>query len=309
MPLTIGTVATFALALLALAVAANLILGRLPKPPAAGGGVVPTAHGDIHYLESVGEGTPVIFIHGMPGLANEFDPVRASIDNRHMVAFDRPGYGWSDGRPQPFAGQIDALVDAARALGIERAVVVGHSFGGLAALGVAIRHPEFVDRMLLLAPAAGGCRINEQSIRQARLIKTLELPVIRQFADLLFYRILRRVASRRGAENSYGELDYPSRQRHLAESVLARHSSVRALANDRLIFNDAERYVTANLDHIAVPSVIVHGTDDATVPLRNGRRLDDALKNSTFKEIAGDHQLPAKNTEQVVSALFELVAL
>lgn len=250
----------------------NLIVGRLPKRPPAGGGSVSTKHGELHYLETVGDGTPFVFIHGMPGLANEFDPVRAAIGNRHMVAFDRPGYAWSKGKPLPFAEQLDAIVEASNTLGIERAVVVGHSFGGLATLGLAIRHPDFVERMLLLAPAAGGTRIGEPRMRQARLIQFFELPVIRQVADLMFLRLLRRAASRQGAAASYGESPETEKQRYLAESVLARHNSIAALANDRLIFNDAERLVSGNLDRITAASVIVHGDHDATVPLRNGDR-------------------------------------
>lgn len=292
----------------------NLIAGRLPKRPPAGGGGVTTKHGELHYLETVGsetdgEALPIVFIHGMPGLANEFDPVRTAIGNRHMIAFDRTGYAWSKGKPLPFTEQLDAIVEASTTLGIERAVVVGHSFGGLAALGLAIRHPDFVDRMLLLAPAAGGTRIGEPRMRQARMIQFFELPVIRQIADLVFLRLLRRTASRRGAAASYGENPETEKQRYLAESVLARHNSIAALANDRLIFNDAERLVSGNLQRITVPSVIVHGERDETVPLRNGKRLADALPNSSLIVVDGDHQLPSKNTAEVVAAANALLAM
>lgn len=276
--------------------------------------MVDTKFGRLHYLEtppgpSVESGDlPIIFIHGMPGIANEFDPVRDAIGDRQMIAFDRPGYAWSDGKPLPFTDQVDAIVEAAQTLGVERALVVGHSFGGLATLGLAIRHKEFVDRMLLLAPASGGTRIGEQRMRQARMIQKLQLPVIRQIADLLFLRVIRRHASRLGAAAAYGESPDTAMQRLLAESVLARHNSIAALANDRLLFNDAERLVTANLGRIEAQSIIVHGKGDDTVLLRNAERLAEGLPNTQLEVVNGDHQLPAKNTAEVVAALNRLEA-
>src|SRR4029079_7711241 len=98
----------------------NLVVGRLPRKPDGGGGVIETAHGPIHYVETVGEGTPIVFIHGMPGSCRDFDRVRAELDGRHTIAFDRPGYAWSEGPPQEFGTQLDSIVEAASTLGVER---------------------------------------------------------------------------------------------------------------------------------------------------------------------------------------------
>ncbi len=296
------------LGLLALIALANLILGRLPKAPPDGGGIVETAHGPLHYVESVGEGTPLIFIHGMPSTCREFDLVRERLPGRHTIAFDRPGYAWSTGEPQEFSQQLDAVVEAARTLGVERAVIVGHSFGGMAALGMAIRHSDFVAGLLLLAPAAGGSRVDERTVRQSRLIRRLESPGLRQLADLLFFRLARKHAARIGAREVYGEARELRLQRRVAESLLGRHNSVRALVGDRLLFNDAERLVTKGLGRISAPSVILHGDADPTVPARNARRLHEALSGSRLVEIEGDHHLPTKRPEAVVSALAELEA-
>lgn len=291
------------LALLALVVLANLAFGRLPTAPPAGGGVIRTAQGPIHYLEQVGEGTPIVFIHGMPSTCREFDRVRESLPGRHTIAFDRPGYAWSTGEPKEFGEQLDAIVEAARTLGVDRAIVVGHSFGGVVSLGLAIRHAGFVERLLLLAPAAGGTRIAEAVQKQARLTLKIERPVIRQICDLFFLRILRKYAARIGAASSYGADIDLSAERHIAESVLARHNSIRAYSNDRLIFNEAERLVTRNLGRISAPTVILHGIQDPTVPARNGIRLAESMSQAELIEVPGDHHLPTKNTDDVLAAL------
>lgn len=287
--------------------AVNLVFGRLPRRPEAGGGIVETANGPIHYLETVGEGPPIVFIHGMPGNCRDFDRVRAELKDRHTIAFDRPGYAWSEGRPQDFGRQLDAIVEAAGTLGVERAVVVGHSFGGLATLGLAIRNPDFVEAMLLLAPAAGGTRVLAKSERQAKLIQRIERPGLCQVLDLVFLRILRKHAARQGAVSAFGEGPEFAVERETAISLLARHNSVRALANDRQLFNDTERMVSRNLKRITAPALILHGREDQTVTLRNARRLAEGLTGATMVEIEGDHQLPAKNPHQIVDALGRLL--
>lgn len=297
------------LGLLGLVVLANLVFGRLPKAPVEGGGKLAIEGGELHYLETVGEGLPIVFVHGMPGTCREFDRVRAGFTDRHTIAIDRPGYAWSSGRPLAFSAQIDEVKSALEQLGVERAIFVGHSFGGIFTLGAAIRHPQLVAGMLLVAPAAGGTRIGEQRIKQARLIGRLQRPVVRQICDLLFLRIVRREASRRGALIAYGDDHDLSTQRDIAESMLSRHNSIAALMNDRLIFNDAERLVSKAIGRIGAPALVIHGTEDTTVPLRNGRRVAEGLGCEIVEVAGGDHQLPTKKPDSVSAALADVCRL
>lgn len=292
-----------ALALLAVVAAANLVFGRLPAAPVDSGGVIETAAGPIHYVETVGEGPPVVFFHGMPSTSREFDRIRAELPGRHTIAFDRPGYAWSTGAPQDFAEQIDALTEAAGSLGIERAILVGHSFGGLLALGTAIRRPQFVEALVLIAPAAGGSRVTEKMLGQARWIERVERPVVRGVCDLFFLRLLRRHAARLGASSVYGDAPEFAAERHVAESMLARHNSVAALAHDRLLFNDAERLVTRGLARIGVPTVIIQGESDRTVTMRHAHRLADALNESRMVVLTGGHQITSTHPAEIAAEI------
>jgi pimeloyl-ACP methyl ester carboxylesterase len=303
-------IALYALAgIVGLLVVANIVVGLLiPRKPAAGGGMLPVEGGELHYLENVAEGLPIVFVHGMPGTCREFDRVRKLCADRHTIAIDRPCYAWSKGRPLDFAGQSDALKQGLATLGVERAIFVGHSFGGLLTLGTAIRHKELVAGMLLIAPAAGGTRLGEQRVSHAKWIRRLERQVVRQIADLLFLRIVRRVASRQGAMIAYGTDHDMSTQRTIAESVLSRHNSIDALANDRIIFNDAERLVSKGIKRVSAPALVLHGSEDATVPLRNGQRVADSLRCGLIEVTGGDHQLPTKRPDEVVAALQQLLS-
>lgn len=294
-----------ALAALALVIIANVIFGRLPRPPRESGGVVETAAGGLHYVETPGEGPPIVFLHGMPSTCLEFERIRALLPGRHTIAFDRPGYAWSTGEPQPFSNQADAIVEAAAALGAGRAVVVGHSFGGMLALGIAIRHAQFVERLVLVAPAAGGTRVTDQMLAQSRWIQRLERPALRTVCDLLFLRLLRKYATRAGAAAVYGRDAVFAPERHVAESMLARHNSISALANDRLLFNDSERLVTRGLERVRIPVTIFQGTLDRTVTMKNASRLAQALPDARLVELDGGHELPVSHAAEIADALRE----
>lgn len=73
---------------------------------------------------------------------------------RNAVALDLPGHGRSEGAPLPSVPALaDWLVACLDALHVERALLVGHSLGALAALDAAGRHPERVSKLALLGPA------------------------------------------------------------------------------------------------------------------------------------------------------------
>jgi lipase len=107
-----------------------------------------------HEWGSVGS-PPVVCLHGVRShgrlfrrLAEERLAARFSV-----VAFDLRGHGRSDwGPPWDLAAHVGDLEETAAAIGIERAVLIGHSFGGRLAMELAARRPDLVDRLLLLDP-------------------------------------------------------------------------------------------------------------------------------------------------------------
>lgn len=108
----------------------------------------------VHVLER-GSGDPVVLIHGSGSLIQDFvtsglvDRLAAS---RRVIVFDRPGYGYTDrsrGSVWTPERQAALLVAACVQLGVERPVVVGHSWGTLVALAWALDHPEKLSRLVL----------------------------------------------------------------------------------------------------------------------------------------------------------------
>lgn len=99
----------------------------------------------VHYWES-GQGQPVILIHGASGNLRDFtfDIAPALARTHRVIAFDRPGFGFTDRgaeRGWDPAVQARTLYLASRKIGIENPIVVGHSWGGAVALSWALQYP------------------------------------------------------------------------------------------------------------------------------------------------------------------------
>ncbi len=109
----------------------------------------------IHYVEmGPPDAIPVVLVHGATGNLNDmtFDLAPRLADRFRVIAFDRPGLGWSQ-RPEKEgwrpAVQTAILRVAAARLGVERPVVVGHSWGGAVATAWALQDPTIRGAAIL----------------------------------------------------------------------------------------------------------------------------------------------------------------
>jgi pimeloyl-ACP methyl ester carboxylesterase len=110
----------------------------------------------VHYLE-LGEGEPIVFFHGKGAMLQDFASsglLDLAAKSHRVIAFDRPGFGYSE-RPSDRvwtpAAQAKLFQDVFAKLQIGKPIVVGHSWGTLVALRLAIDHPQDVARLVLLS--------------------------------------------------------------------------------------------------------------------------------------------------------------
>lgn len=108
----------------------------------------------VRYLEA-GEGPPLVVLHGGGGVMR-FRSHDLFARKRRVILFETPGFGHSppNERTQSMAELADTMAQAAANLGLERFDLQGNSFGGKLAAWLAVRHPERVRCLVLMAPAA-----------------------------------------------------------------------------------------------------------------------------------------------------------
>jgi pimeloyl-ACP methyl ester carboxylesterase len=111
----------------------------------------------IHY-RTLGEGPPMVLVHGLGGQMRNFDylPLQDLARRHRIVLMDRPGSGLSQRRDEAKAGiqaQGRLVAGFIRTLRFEqRPLLVGHSLGGAIALAVALQDPDCIAGLALIAP-------------------------------------------------------------------------------------------------------------------------------------------------------------
>lgn len=152
----LGTIATAAAGLAALALFNHLAAGRAERANPPRGRFITVDGVRLHVLEQ-GHGTPILLLHGNGVNAEDFaiSGVMDRLSTTHrVIAIDRPGFGYSE-RPRERdwspEGQAALMVEACAALDVQRPVVVGHSWGTLVALRMALDHPAAVSGLALLS--------------------------------------------------------------------------------------------------------------------------------------------------------------
>lgn len=99
-------------------------------------------------------GPPVVCLHGVTGHSGRFRELAASLAGHRVVAPDLRGHGRSTWEaPWTADTHLADLVETADHLGIAGATWIGHSFGGRLVAALAARHPDRVERAVLLDPA------------------------------------------------------------------------------------------------------------------------------------------------------------
>ena len=145
------------------------------------------ACGAVVYYETIGQGRPLMVLHGGPGATHGyFLPYLLPLSKHHRLVFlDERGSGRSE-RLTDFKGYtLDNMAcdaDAVRrALGLKTVDVMGHSFGGILAQAYAVKYPSNVRRLILADTGSSASRINADF----KLIKDSLDPVLRAQIDAL----------------------------------------------------------------------------------------------------------------------------
>src|ERR1035438_6292999 len=100
----------------------------------------------------------VVLLHGQPGSGSDWRQLADLLPgDLRLLALDRPGYGASRVAAGGFAFNARAVLAEMDARSIERAVLVGHSYGGGVALSLATLAPERVEALVLMASVGPGC--------------------------------------------------------------------------------------------------------------------------------------------------------
>jgi pimeloyl-ACP methyl ester carboxylesterase len=245
-----------------------------------------------------GTGRPVALLHGQPGRGRDWDPVLGVLEGLRVMAPDRPGY---DGTPaQDFAGNASALAALVRASGVDRLVVVGHSWGGGVALQLALDYPELVAGLVLIGSIGSPLAVH-------RADRFLARPGVRRLAGLaVCWSAVLAPGSFVTATGSY----LPSRQREdlrRAGQGWLKDGAASSFAAEQSYLLRQNTALAERLVDIEVPTLVLTGSSDRTVSPAAAADLAARLPSSRLLTVPGGHLLPAESPRLVVEAIQECV--
>jgi len=294
------------LGLVVAVVVLNWTYGRLPSEPKPTGSFVQVGKLRIHYIEHPGNGTPVVLIHGLPGTAEDWEVLTPLLAGHRTIAIDRPGFGYSTGGYVPFNRQLETIDALLHELHVVRPILVGHSYGGTIALGLAERYPSEVRGLVLVDAAAGGTRPDGFQHLQAHVIKILQLPVIRQIADVTFSQLLRKVSAELAEKEAFDPQPVVAAHRRRVLAISMTSGNLQALAGEYLAANGVITQVDRGLGTIRVPSVVIQGNADKFVEPARGRRLAAMLPDARLEMVHGGHMQPYDHPAAITTAVQSL---
>ncbi len=247
-----------------------------------------------------GGGPAVVLLHGQPGRAATWDRVTARLSGRYTtVAPDRLGYGRTGGRAGDFSDNAGATLALMDTLGIDRAIVVGHSWAGAVGLQLALDAPDRVSGLVLVASVAPGDPIG----RIDRLLALRGIGELTALATLgvagkaLALPTLRRALSR----------VLPSGAAELVAQARPDLNSWRAFAAEQRVFVERIDDLAAGLHRITVATRVLVGGADKVVGPTAGATLVSEIPGAVLQTVPhAGHLLPWDHPEAVEAAVDSL---
>ena len=262
----------------------------------------------LHYVDR-GGGRPVVLLHGNMTMIEDWATsgvLDMAAGRYRVIAFDRPGYGHSErtrDRVWTPAAQADLLHEALRKLGVERPIVVGHSFGTIVALELALRHPEDV---------AGLALVSGYYFPTARAdVPVLSPPAIPVVGDVMRHTLSPLLL----------RLSWPALMRLLfgpaptnpafdeLQGMIARPETIRASASESALLVPSVVGLAERAEGLRVPVAIVAGADDRFVGTKEqSRALHHRLPGSDYREVPGAGHMVHHTAPRAVVEAIDLVA-
>ena len=233
-------------------------------------------HGHRAIYRIAGSGPPVVLIHGMVNSSRHWEHVALQLAERHtVIAPDLIGHGDSATPRGDYSLGAHAAVirDVLSAIGVDRASIVGHSLGGGVAMQFFWQFPQRTQRLVLVSSGGLGHEVSP-------LLRSMALPgiglVVAGAAHPAVVRTLAVLGPQgRNVARALRPLSGPDARRaflHTLRAVIdARGQRVSAV--DRLYLLES------------VPTLIVWGERDNTIPIEHGLAAHAAIPHSRFETL------------------------
>ncbi|MDO4262909.1 MAG: alpha/beta hydrolase [Deinococcus sp.] len=268
------------------------------------GRILPLPSGPAHVVEGgLASGPALVLIHGSDGVAHDWpsSPLWPLLALHHrLIAPDRLGHGYTPaGEEITVSAGVQQLSELLDALGVQRATLLGHSYGAPVALALAARQPQRVGGLVLVSPVAFPAPGLTRAL--ARLLAWA--PVRWLVTRILLIPLGLAVVELEGGR-AFAPAPMPHPWRRMMRAFSLRRSQLLALAEEnRTIARElsalAPRYAALRL-----PVVVLAGDQDALSPAQHHAvPLAAQLPGAQLQLLSGGHQLHWTHPQDVAAAV------
>jgi len=262
----------------------------------------------LHYVEH-GEGPAVVLLHGNSVMLQDFEVsgvLGLAAKHHRVIAFDRPGFGYSD-RPRTTvwspAAQAKLIAHALKKLGIGPAVIVGHSWGTIVALNLALDHAKAVAGLVLISGYYYGSArpdVMPASIPAIPLIGDIVANTTAPLTGLL--------VGPAGIKASFAPAPVSDKFDNFPKALALRPSQLRATAADTAMMIPGAMTISSRYAELRLPVVIMAGDGDLIVHIdKHAERLANDVAGAELRTIPNQgHLLHYAYPEQVVTAIADV---
>lgn len=264
----------------------------------------------LHYLER-GQGPALVLLHGNGVDATDWEHsglLDAAAERYRVIAFDRPGFGYSE-RPRSTVWTPDKqarlLHHALQELQVQSAIVVGHSWGTLVALNMGLQAPEFVRGLVLVSG------YYYPSVRLDVMVGAP--PAVPLLGDVLRYTVAPlagRLIWPAAVGRAFAPMPVSERFRELSPWMGLRPAQLRPNAADASLMVPAAMSLARRYGRLKAPVQILAGTQDGVCDCgHNAERLHAALRHSELSVTPGvGHMLHYAEPGKVLGAIDAIAA-
>lgn len=242
---------------------------------------------EVGIIDDGGDGVPLVLVHGGESDRTQYTALRSHLGpGIRAISYDQRDSGITVNPPVPYTLEdlADDLAGLLDALGLRRANLLGTSFGGCVAQHTALRHPERVESLVLIAT-------------------TPSFALCPQRVEELF------------------GMAHEDRQKAVADLFVTPEGQARLQAARMLAYRDPEKSgrrhaaarrheVRDRLGEITAPTLIVHGTADLIAPYSGALLMRERMPNARLRSIEqGRHAIVQEFAEQIAGHIREFLGV
>ena len=257
----------------------------------------------LHYVER-GQGQPLVLLHGNGSMVEDFVTsglLDLAATRYRVIAFDRPGFGHSTrGSSSTPKAQAEVLRKALQQLGVKQPIVVGHSWGTLVALTLALDHPAEVHSLVLLS----GYYFPTVRL-DVLLAAPPAIPVLGTLLRHTISPLIGRLMWPRMKKTLFGPAQVPPKFAEFPVWMALRPSQLRASAFESALMVPSAIALRHRYPELTMPLVIMAGSGDRIAnALHQSGHLHEVLPHSDLRLVEGaGHMIHQLVPHKVMAAI------